>query len=130
MCERNLSNGLSSWHCRRCTYPASTCQVDAGRLDVDDSNAIGSRVRDNRKLRGLTQQELARLSGLSVSLVRKLEQGEYGGIRLETVHKLAIALKVHTSALAVGRRRLAGHAGAGRRGQPDVLRAGASGTPS
>lgn len=103
--------------------------MDAGRLDVDDSNAIGSRVRDNRKLRGLTQQELARLSGLSVSLVRKLEQGEYGGIRLETVHKLAIALKVHTSALAVGRRRLAGHAGAGRRGQPDVLRAGASGTP-
>ncbi len=69
---------------------------------MTDTSAIGSRVRDARKLRGLTQKELARLSGLSVSLVRKLEQGEYGGIRLETVHKLAIALRVQTSALAVG----------------------------
>lgn len=69
---------------------------------MPDTSAIGSRVRESRKLRGLTQQELARLSGVSVSLVRKLEQGEYGGIRLETVHRLAIALKVQTSALAVG----------------------------
>ncbi len=69
---------------------------------MTDTSAIGSRVRDARKLRGLTQKELARLSGLSVSLVRKLEQGEYGGIRLETVHKLAIVLRVKTSALAVG----------------------------
>lgn len=70
-----------------------------------DVVAIGSRLRDGRKRRGLTQRELARLAGLSVSLVRKLEQGDYdNGLRLETVRKLAVALGVPTSALAVGGR--------------------------
>jgi transcriptional regulator with XRE-family HTH domain len=60
---------------------------------------LGDRVREARKLRGLTQRELAAASGLSVSLVRKLEQGDYGGLRLETAHRLAVALGVTTSAL-------------------------------
>lgn len=68
-----------------------------------DVVAIGSRLRDARKRRGLTQRELARLAGVSVSLVRKLEQGDYdNGLRLETVRKLAVALSVPTSALAIG----------------------------
>ena len=57
------------------------------------------RVREARKRRGLTQEELARQSGVSVSLIAKLERGEYGGMRLETVHKLAVVLRVATSAL-------------------------------
>lgn len=65
--------------------------------------ALGSRLREARKRRGLTQRELARLSGVSVSLVRKLEQGDYeNGLRLETVRKLAVALSVPTTALAIG----------------------------
>ncbi len=65
--------------------------------------AIGARLRETRKRRGLTQRELARASGVSVSLIRKLEQGDYdNGLRLETVHKLAVALSVPTSALAIG----------------------------
>jgi transcriptional regulator with XRE-family HTH domain len=68
-----------------------------------DVVAIGSRLRDARKRRGLTQRELARLAGVSVSLVRKLEQGDYdNGLRLETVRRLAVALQVPTSALAIG----------------------------
>jgi transcriptional regulator with XRE-family HTH domain len=67
---------------------------------VSDSLDIGDRLREARKRAGLTQQELATLSGLSSSLVRKLEQGTYGGVRLETVHRLAVALRVPTSALA------------------------------
>ena len=59
-------------------------------------------MREARKRRGLTQRDLARLAGLSVSLVRKLEQDVYGGVRLETVHKLAVVLRVPTSALAGG----------------------------
>jgi DNA-binding XRE family transcriptional regulator len=48
----------------------------------------------------MTQQELARLSGVSLSYVRKLEQGCHdGGVRLETAHKLAAVLEVPTSAL-------------------------------
>ncbi len=61
---------------------------------------VGARVRDARKRIGLTQQELARSAAVSVSLVRKLEQGEYGnGLRLETLHRLAVALDVTTAAL-------------------------------
>lgn len=73
-------------------YPAVVDLVD-----------IGARIRDARKRRGLTQRELARLSGVSVSLVRKLEQGDYdNGLRLETVRKMAVVLSVPTSALAIG----------------------------
>jgi transcriptional regulator with XRE-family HTH domain len=67
---------------------------------MNDSAVIGARVREARKRRGLTQRELARQSGVSLSLITKLEQGEYGGVRLETVHRLAVALRVTTSTLA------------------------------
>jgi transcriptional regulator with XRE-family HTH domain len=67
---------------------------------VTEITGIGGRLREARKRRGLTQRELALLSGLSVSLVRRLEQGDYGEVRLETVHRLAVVLRVETSALA------------------------------
>ncbi len=68
---------------------------------VNEAHAIGGRLREARKRRGLTQRELAQESGVSLSLIRKLEQGDYdNGIRLETVRKMAVALGVPTSALA------------------------------
>jgi len=69
---------------------------------VPEINTVGDRVRDVRKRRGLSQKELAARSGVSASLVKKLEQGDYGDVRLETLHKLAIVLRVPTSALAAG----------------------------
>jgi transcriptional regulator with XRE-family HTH domain len=70
---------------------------------VNEAHAIGDRLREARKRRGLTQRELARQSGASVSLIRKLEQGDYdNGVRLETVRKMAVTLGVPTSALAAG----------------------------
>jgi len=73
----------------------------AGRIlaFVTDSGEIGRRVREARKRRGLTQTELAAASGLSASLVTKLESGALPGLRLETVRKLAVALGEATSAL-------------------------------
>lgn len=59
----------------------------------------GSRVREIRKRRGLSQRELAALSGLSLSYVRKLEQGTLPGTRVQTFRKIAIALRVPTSRL-------------------------------
>jgi predicted transcriptional regulator len=38
----------------------------------------------------LCEEELAASSGVSVPLIRKMEQGEYGGIRLETVRKILV----------------------------------------
>src|SRR5713226_7693292 len=68
---------------------------------MGEGSTLGQRIASVRKRCGLTQRELAEASGLSVSLIRKLEQGERddGGIRLETAHKLAITLRVPTSTL-------------------------------
>ncbi len=60
---------------------------------------LGQRIQEIRKRRGLTQRELAALAGVSVSLVRKLEQGEREDTRVETLRKLAEALHVPTSEL-------------------------------
>ncbi|MFJ1789565.1 helix-turn-helix domain-containing protein [Streptomyces anulatus] len=56
----------------------------------------GKKVKQARKLSGLTQQELAEASGVSVSTIRKLEQGERSGARMETLHALAKPLRLKT----------------------------------
>jgi transcriptional regulator with XRE-family HTH domain len=66
---------------------------------MDQARTIGDRLRDARKRRGLTQRDLARLSGLSLSLIRKLEQDERNGTRVETARKLAASLGIPTMAL-------------------------------
>ncbi|GAA0447487.1 helix-turn-helix domain-containing protein [Streptomyces stramineus] len=65
------------------------------------SNA-GENVKTIRKRRGLTQRELAAASGVSLSTIRKLEQGDRGGARLETLRMLAAALRVPTVRLSAG----------------------------
>ncbi|MEV8636393.1 helix-turn-helix transcriptional regulator [Streptosporangium sp. NPDC051023] len=56
--------------------------------------SLGDRIRTLRMNRGLTQEELANASGVSVGVVRKIEQG--GTARMETYHALARALDVVT----------------------------------
>ncbi|MEN3541042.1 helix-turn-helix transcriptional regulator [Microbispora sp. ZYX-F-249] len=63
--------------------------------------AIGERIRSVRKRRGLTQQGLAELAGVSASLIRKLEQDARRDVRLETLRKIAVALKVPTTSLMI-----------------------------
>ncbi|WP_330229323.1 helix-turn-helix domain-containing protein [Nocardia sp. NBC_00508] len=63
---------------------------------------LGERLKSLRKRRGLTQRELADNSGVSLSLIRKLEQGDRAAARLETLRKLAIALRTRTSTLQAG----------------------------
>ncbi|MEV5881840.1 helix-turn-helix transcriptional regulator [Streptomyces sp. NPDC052020] len=57
----------------------------------------GSRLRNHRLARGLTQEQLAERAGLSLAVVKKIERGGIG--RLDTYHALARALRVKTSAL-------------------------------
>lgn len=63
------------------------------------SATIGERLREIRKRRGWSQRELSEQSGVSLSLIRKLEQGERADTRLETARQLAKALKVPTTRL-------------------------------
>jgi transcriptional regulator with XRE-family HTH domain len=72
---------------------------------MPDSNTVpdlGTRLSNVRKMRGLSRDELARLSGVSKSLIAKLEQGVVADTRVETARKLAVALRVTTSALLGG----------------------------
>ncbi|MEW1721557.1 helix-turn-helix transcriptional regulator [Streptomyces sp. NPDC093109] len=64
----------------------------------------GKHIKEVRKRRGLSQSELAAASGVSLSIIRKLEQGERESARLETLRKLASALRVPTMRLTNGPR--------------------------
>ncbi|GAA0397031.1 helix-turn-helix transcriptional regulator [Streptomyces luteireticuli] len=61
--------------------------------------SASDRLKSTRKRRDLTQRELAEASGVSLSLLRKIEQGERETARLETWRKLASALRVPTMSL-------------------------------
>ncbi|MGW1978471.1 helix-turn-helix domain-containing protein [Streptomyces sp. NPDC001889] len=60
----------------------------------------GKHIKEVRKRRGLTQRGLSAASGVSLSIIRKLEQGERETARMETLRKLATALRVPTMRLA------------------------------
>ncbi|MGH8909811.1 MAG: helix-turn-helix domain-containing protein [Egibacteraceae bacterium] len=65
---------------------------------------LGDNLRRWRRRRGYSQEELAQRAGVSVGVVRKLEQEDETatqrqGVRLESLYKLARALDVHTAKL-------------------------------
>lgn len=66
--------------------------------------ALGGNVRRWRLRRGYSQAELAELAGVSINVVRKLEQDngledKPRGVRLETLYELARALGIQTAQL-------------------------------
>jgi transcriptional regulator with XRE-family HTH domain len=63
---------------------------------------IGPNVRRLRDKRGLTQDELGTLSGVSKMEVYRLEAGRIGDPRISTVIKLAKALEVAETDLIHG----------------------------
>ncbi|UVK49130.1 helix-turn-helix domain-containing protein (plasmid) [Mesorhizobium sp. AR07] len=71
---------------------------------ITDSKTLGLRIRQERKSQGLTQEQLAGLTGVGVRFVRELEGGK------ETC-QLGRALQVASALglfLSVGRRRDSG----------------------
>lgn len=59
--------------------------------------ALGNNVRKHRRAAGMSQEDLAAASNVSVQTVRKVEQG--GDVRTDTLHSLARGLGVPTSVL-------------------------------
>jgi transcriptional regulator with XRE-family HTH domain len=53
---------------------------------------IGDQLKELRKAAGLSQMELARASGLSLSVITQLEQGRATDPKLSTLKALAKAL--------------------------------------
>ncbi|MEU9746091.1 helix-turn-helix domain-containing protein [Streptomyces niveus] len=60
---------------------------------------MGDRLAELRLRRKLTQEQLAEYAGLSVDVVRKLEQGRRNSARLSTINALATALDTEPSYL-------------------------------
>jgi transcriptional regulator with XRE-family HTH domain len=57
-------------------------------------NSMGNRLRNYRRLKGWTQEDLAHAAGVSLQVVKKIERS--GSARLETLHQLARVLGVVT----------------------------------
>jgi transcriptional regulator with XRE-family HTH domain len=53
---------------------------------------IGDRLKKLRMAKGMTQLDLSKATGLSLSIIAQLEQGETANPRLNTVKALAKAL--------------------------------------
>lgn len=66
---------------------------------MEYSEGIGDRIARLRYRRKLTQEQLAERAGLSVDIVRKLEQGQRQTARLSTLNALARALDVEPSVI-------------------------------
>ena len=60
---------------------------------------IGEQISRLRHLRGLTQDELAAASGVSVDVIRRLEQGQRNTARLATLSAIAMALGAQLSVI-------------------------------
>jgi transcriptional regulator with XRE-family HTH domain len=71
----------------------------SGLVEAVSSGRLGVRVRDLRKERGLTLEELARVSGVSRAMISKLERGEKNPT-LVIAARLAEGLGVSLSRLA------------------------------
>ncbi|WP_235989800.1 helix-turn-helix domain-containing protein [Streptomyces ureilyticus] len=68
-------------------------------MQSHEEPGIGDRIARLRMRRKLTQEGLAERAGLSVDVVRKLEQGVRQTARLTTLNALARALDVEPSTL-------------------------------
>jgi transcriptional regulator with XRE-family HTH domain len=70
-----------------------------GLLEEQPTGHLGDRLAKLRRLAGLTQEQAAERSGVSVDVVRKLEQHRKHSARLPTLHALAKGLGVEVTAL-------------------------------
>ena len=61
--------------------------------------SLGERLGKLRRRRGLTQEQLAAASAVSVAAIRKIERDAQATARLATLHRLATVLDVPTTAL-------------------------------
>jgi len=62
-------------------------------MSKDIGVVIGQRIRNHRKRRGISQEELAHLSNFSVSFIGEVERAEKSP-SLENLHKICRALEI------------------------------------
>lgn len=72
--------------------------MDRASIEAKNRAAFGEKVAALRQKRGLTQDELAQKTGLSVDTIGAIEQGRRWA-KLTTLHQLAESLGVSTDEL-------------------------------
>jgi transcriptional regulator with XRE-family HTH domain len=72
-------------------------------MTAKEAMTLAGRLREMRKIAGLSQQDLAVKAGLSMAVVSQIEQGKKMDPRMSTVTSLAEALGVDVGEL-VGQR--------------------------
>lgn len=60
---------------------------------------LGKRVKELRKKAGITQEKLASLTGIDYKYIQKIEGKTPPAVRIDTIEKLAKALKQPLAAL-------------------------------
>lgn len=66
---------------------------------IIDSKSLGLLIRKERKAQGLTQEQLAGLTGVGVRFVRELEAGKEScqlGRALQVIAALGLSVSVHS----------------------------------
>lgn len=84
-------------------------------------SGMGDRLAELRLRRGLTQEQLAERAGLSIDVVRKLEQGRRRTARLSSINALARALDTEPSHLVGQPGTFEASGAADPEGSPSVL---------
>lgn len=60
---------------------------------------IGTRIKEARIAKGMTQEELGRIVGVQKSAIAKYEKGRVVNIKRSTLQKIASALNINPSSL-------------------------------
>ncbi|MBN1443550.1 MAG: helix-turn-helix transcriptional regulator [Planctomycetes bacterium] len=66
---------------------------------------IGELIREARESRGFTQAHLARQAGTTQSAISRIEDADYEGLKVETLRRIALALRVPL-AISLGEHRV------------------------
>lgn len=61
--------------------------------------SIGQKIKQARKLKGITQEELGKIVGVQKSAIAKYESGRVVNIKRSTLQKIASALNIRPSEL-------------------------------
>jgi transcriptional regulator with XRE-family HTH domain len=68
-------------------------------MDTSIRIKLANRIRELRKKRGLTQEKLSELAGIDYKHIQLLESKDPPAAKLDTIEKLAKALKISPSRL-------------------------------
>lgn len=104
-----VSNAVSKWETEKTRVPSKRISDIAKALSIQEQDlfspvplTLGEKIAKARNRKGITQKTMAELSGLSFSMISKIESGEQSNPSYETINRIASALGISIQELFVG----------------------------